>query len=166
MAVDVVCLDFSKAFGTLPRNTLVEKLAANGLDGRMLRCVKRWLDAGPKELWSVELNPVSGQSRAVSSRARYWGRFCLTSLLTILMRELSTPSVGLQMTPSWEGMLICQRGEKALQRDLGCWAAVNCMSFHRATCQVLHFGHNSPRQPYRLGEGWLESCLTEKVLVY
>ena len=32
-AVDVVYLDFSKAFDTVPHSTLVEKLAAHGLDG-------------------------------------------------------------------------------------------------------------------------------------
>ena len=43
-AVDVVYLDFSKAFDTVPHNILVEKLAAHGLDGRTLLWVKCWLD--------------------------------------------------------------------------------------------------------------------------
>ena len=39
-AVNVVYLNFSKAFETVPHNIPVEKLAAHCLDGRMLRWVK------------------------------------------------------------------------------------------------------------------------------
>ena len=43
-AVDVVYLDFSKAFDTISHSILQEKLAAHGLDRCTLCWVKNWLD--------------------------------------------------------------------------------------------------------------------------
>jgi len=43
-AVDVIYLDFSKAFDTVPHGILLEKLAAHGLDGCSLRWIKNWLN--------------------------------------------------------------------------------------------------------------------------
>ncbi|GAB0179767.1 hypothetical protein GRJ2_000442000 [Grus japonensis] len=43
MVVDVVDLDFSKAFDTISHSILVEKLAAHGLNGHTLHWVKNWL---------------------------------------------------------------------------------------------------------------------------
>jgi len=43
-AVDVVYLDFSKAFDTVPHSIYPEKLAGHGLDGCTLRWIKTWLN--------------------------------------------------------------------------------------------------------------------------
>ncbi|PKU48714.1 rna-directed dna polymerase from mobile element jockey-like [Limosa lapponica baueri] len=47
-AVDVVYLDFSKAFDTASHSIVLEKMAAHGLDGSTLRWVKNWR-ARPRE---------------------------------------------------------------------------------------------------------------------
>ena len=43
-AVDVIYLDFSRAFDTVSHNILLEKLVAHGLDRCTLCWVKNWLD--------------------------------------------------------------------------------------------------------------------------
>ncbi len=43
-AVDVIYLDFSKAFDTVSHSILLEKLMAHGLYRCILQWVKNWLD--------------------------------------------------------------------------------------------------------------------------
>ncbi|RMC09461.1 hypothetical protein DUI87_13785 [Hirundo rustica rustica] len=50
-AVDVVYLDFSKAFDTVSHSTLLDKLEARGLDRSTLHWIRNWLHGRAREWW-------------------------------------------------------------------------------------------------------------------
>ena len=89
-------------------------------------------------------------------RGWYWGLSCL---LVIRVRGLSALSVTLQMTPTWEKVLIYLRVGRAPQRNLdqlNWWTEASFTRFNKT--KFLHFGRNNLMHHYRPGAEWLENC--------
>ncbi|CAM4486392.1 unnamed protein product [Caretta caretta] len=164
-AVDVLFLDFSKAFDTVSHSILASKLKKYELNEWTIRWIESWLDCRAQRV------EISGSMswQLVSSGVPQGS--VLGPVLFIFINDLED-GVDCTLSKFADDTLpllpvYMLEGRDRIQRALDKledWAKRNLIRFNKDKCRVLHLGRKNPMHRYRLGTEWLGSSSAEKDL--
>ena len=166
-AVDIIYLDFQKAFDSVPHKRLLEKLRAHGIRGALLKWIESWLTARKQRVvlngeYSDWVNVTSGVPQ---------GSVLGPVLFIIYVNDLDTNLLGKIAKFADDAKLghkaVNERDRVTIQRNLDTlfdWSCTWQINFNLSKCKVMHIGYHNGNFDYTLGGHLLESVTTERDL--
>ena len=165
--VDIIYLDFQKAFDKVPHSRLILKLAAHGISGDVLRWIENWLRGrkqrvvlgGQESEWSDILSGVPQGS-------------VLGPILFVLYINDIDDTVNSKILKFADDTKIYHRvdsadGIESMRVDLYnlvSWSKEWQMLFNIDKCKVMHLGYNNPKVNYVMESTQLQEVSEEKDL--
>lgn len=165
--VDVIYMDFSKAFDRVPHLRLVRKLHAHGIGRKVADWIEAWLTGRRQR---VVLNGVESDWTPVSSGVPQ-GSVLGPTLFIIYINDIDDGISGTILKFADDTKIIKKVGtvEQAFTmqdnlQKLYEWSLEWQMLFNVQKCKCLHLGYNNPAYDYYIGDERLETVTEEKDL--
>ena len=165
--VDVVYLDFAKAFDKVPHHRLLMKLASHGITGKVAGWIKAWLSNRTQR---VVLNGKKSQCKPVRSGVPH-GSVLGPLLFLIFINDIDSGVSNTILKFADDTKLLAPvnspNNALSLQEDLNQlfnWSQEWQMLFNVEKCKTIHFGYNNPEYPYSMDGKNLSSVDHEKDL--
>jgi hypothetical protein len=167
--IDVIYLDFAKAFDTVPHKRLKKKLKAHGIGGNVLKWITAWL-SGRKQ--RVVLNGKESSWEEVLSGVPQ-GSVLGPLLFTIFINDLDLAVSDLELLLKFADDTKMSRVidsdadraglQDALNKQMD-WSNMWGMKFTVSKCKVMHMGRGNAKSDYEMAGTVLEKSREEKDL--
>ena len=175
-AVDVLYLDFRKAFDVVPKERLLAKMDSMGVRGNVLGWVREWLSGRTQK---VVLNGKESELGDVRSGV-VQGSTLGPTLFLIYINDISSSvkqgESALDLTNSilslfaddtkWGRCVDTAEDAEKFQEGINrleAWSRLWQMQFNTSKCKVMHLGRRgNPGCVYMMGDTVLESSSAEK----
>ena len=170
-AVDVVFLDFAKAFDKVPVRRLLKKVRSHGIGGQLFRWIEAWLTDrrqrvvlnGEASLWAAVLSGVPQ------------GSVLGPLLFLIFINDLDNSATAIDILFKFaDDTKVAQPIRSDEDRDrlqaaldgLVSWADCWGMEFNVQKCKVMHVGRTNPGHPYSMSGVQLGTTEEEGIWVW
>ena len=151
--VDVLYMDFQKAFDSVPHQRLLKKIKAHGIGGKLYSWIEVWLCNRKQR---VVLKGETAEWENVKSGVPQ-GSVLGPLLFIIFINDIETDVISMLSKFADDYKLArevaTEDNVNEVQEDvntLGRWSDKWQMKFHPKKCKILHFGHNNKRSDYFL----------------
>uniref|UniRef100_K7F0M2 Reverse transcriptase domain-containing protein n=1 Tax=Pelodiscus sinensis TaxID=13735 RepID=K7F0M2_PELSI len=151
--VDIVYLDFQKAFDKVPHQRLLCKLHGHGIRGKVLSWIENWLKDRKQR---VGINGKFSDWRGVTSgvpQGSVLGPILFNLFINDLEKGVSSEVVKFADDTKLFRIVKTEADCEGLQEDLtklSDWATKWQMKFNVDKCKVMHIGKNNPNYTYSM----------------
>ena len=165
--VDIIYMDFMKAFDKVPHKRLIKKIKQHGIGGKLLRWIEQWLTNRKQR---VVLKGEGSEWEDVISGVPQ-GSVLGPLLFIIYINDIET-GVKSTLSKFADDCKIKKKVENVVdatevQTDLNTlvkWSEKWQMSFHPDKCKVLHLGYNNQKNKYYIKDAEIKKVKEEKDL--
>jgi hypothetical protein len=165
--IDIVYLDFQKAFDKVPHVRLLSKLKAHGVGGQVWDWVKEWLFMRKQR---VVVNGAQSEWTEVFSgvpQGSVLGPILFTIYINDLDDEIKSKILKFADDTKLTGRVSNDKQRQTIKEDLAVlsnWASVWEMPFNIDKCKVMHIGNSNLETKYEMSGKKLEQTKEEKDL--
>jgi len=166
-SVDVIYLDFQKAFDSVPHQRLIYKLSSIGIQGNILKWIKSFLSNRTQQ---VVLNGKKSSSVPVTSgvpQGSVLGPLLFSIFINDLPSIVSSPILMFADDTKIFRVIRNKEDHSALQNDLNLlyeWSLQWQLNFNVVKCKHLHFGADHFFGSFYLNSTVIDSVISHKDL--